>query len=217
MLKLKSILLSVIIFFVASCASIKNGRYVTLIDQTSAEKLSELFHVPAWKIKEANKDKLFKKGEVLFIPSKGGIIANNTRSVASVDYSLMKKSSRFLWPVPSSGRISSNFGHRWGRKHEGIDIPARAGAYILAADDGVVVYSGHELSGYGNITVMSHKDGFFTVYAHASKNMTKKGDKISKGQVIATVGSTGKSTGNHLHFEIRRDSLAFNPAEFYNL
>lgn len=217
MFKFNSIIILLGMVILSSCASIKSGRYVTLVEQTTAEKLSELFHVAAWKIKDANKDKSFKKGDVLFIPSKGGIISNNTRSVASVDYNLMKKSSRFLWPVPSSGKISSSFGHRWGRNHEGIDIPARAGAYILAADDGVVVYSGHELGGYGNITVLSHRDGFFTVYAHASKNYTSKGDKISKGQVIATVGSTGKSTGNHLHFEIRRDSHAFNPAEFYNL
>lgn len=205
----------IVLLLTASCSNMNSGYFVTLKESTTVEKLSELFHVPVWKIKEFNQEKKYNKNETIFIPNKGGIIANNSRSVASIDYATLRKSSRFLWPVPSSSRISSDFGHRWGRKHEGIDIPARGGSYILAADNGVVVYSGRELTGYGNITVLSHKDGFFTVYAHAKENYTKKGDKVAKGQVIATVGNTGRSTGNHLHFEIRRDSLAFDPQKFF--
>lgn len=213
------ILIPLLVLTFFGCGSMNSGKYITLKENSSADKLSELFHVPSWKIKEFNKGKKYKAGESLFIPMRGGIITNHTRSrsIASVDYSKMRASSRFLWPVPSSGTISSTFGHRWGRNHEGIDIAARKGAYILAADSGVVVYSGKELGGYGNITVVSHKDGFFTVYAHASKNYTSKGDKVHRGQVIAAVGSTGRSTGNHLHFEIRRDSKAFDPEKFFKL
>jgi len=195
----------------------RSGRYVTLTKNYSAENLEKLFHVPSWKIKEFNKGRSFKRGTQVFIPTKGGVVASqyNGRSIASVNYKALRSASRFLWPVPSSKRVSSKFGRRWGRKHEGIDIAARRGAHIIAADDGVVVYSGKELGGYGNITVVSHPDGFFTVYAHADKNYTRKGQKVHRGQVIAAVGSTGRSSGNHLHFEVRRDSHAFDPKKFF--
>ena len=96
-----------------------------------------------------------------------------------------------------------------------MDIAARRGAKIVATDSGVVVYADNELGGYGNIIVLAHKDGFFSVYAHNDKNYVSKGQKIHKGQVIGSVGSTGRSTGNHLHFEIRRDSVAYDPRDFF--
>lgn len=196
----------------------RSGRYVTLDKNYSAKSLAKLFDISTWKLQEFNKGKSYSKGSTVFIPYKGGIIANEAsgRSVASINYNALRSSSRFLWPVPSSKRVSSGFGRRWGRKHEGIDIAARRGAHIIAADDGVVVYSGKELGGYGNITVISHSDGFFTVYAHADRNFTSKGQKVHRGQVIAAVGSTGRSTGNHLHFEVRRDSHAFDPKKFFH-
>ena len=205
------------LFFSASCAHLKSGKYVVLTKNYTTKELSKLFNVGEWKLKEMNKGKNFTKGEKIFLPFSFGVLGRNlnSRSVASVNIRELVTSKRFLWPVPSSKKISSHFGHRWGRKHEGMDIPARKGARIVAVDSGVVVYSGRELGGYGNITVIAHKDGFFSVYAHASKNYTRKGQKVSRGQVIAEVGSTGRSTGNHLHFEIRRDSKAFNPYEFY--
>lgn len=197
----------------------KSGRYITLNKNYSSEELAKIFDVPEWKIKEINKGRSFQRGSTVFLPLSLGILANNmnSRAIASIDYKRLKAGSRFMWPVPSSKRVSSHFGHRWGRKHEGMDIPARRGAKIVAADAGVVVYSGRELGGYGNITVISHSDGFFSVYAHADKNYTYKGQKVHKGQVIATVGSTGRSTGNHLHFEIRRNSEAFDPKKFFKL
>lgn len=219
-MKLKMIFLMVAsCVLISSCSSMmKSGRYIKLTESYTSQKLADLFEVPAWKIEEFNKGKKFTAGETIFIPTKGGIIASEYRgrSVASVNYQAMKSESRFLWPVPSSKRVSSKFGKRWGRKHEGIDIAARRGAHIIAADDGVVVYSGKELGGYGNITVISHQGGFFTVYAHADKNYTRQGQSVHRGQVIASVGSTGRSTGNHLHFEIRRDSHAFDPGKFYH-
>lgn len=98
-----------------------------------------------------------------------------------------------------------------GKKHDGIDIPARSGSHILAVNDGVVVYSGNGFGGYGNVLILSHRYGFFSLYAHNKVNYAKKGETVHKGQVIAQVGSTGKSTGPHLHFEIRRDGRALNP------
>lgn len=201
-----------------SCAHLKSGKYIVLTKNYSTKELAGLFNVGEWKLKEMNKHAKFTKGERIFLPFSFGVLGRdlNSRSVASINYEKLVSDKQFLWPVPSSKRVSSHFGHRWGRKHEGMDIAARRGAKIIAVDSGVVVYSGKELGGYGNITVIAHKDGFFSVYAHADKNYTRKGQKVSRGQVIAAVGSTGRSTGNHLHFEIRRDSKAFNPYSFFH-
>ncbi len=125
----------------------------------------------------------------------------------------MRMIGNLMWPVPSSKKVSSNFGHRWGRKHEGIDIPAREGAPILAVQDGVVVYAGNGLGGYGNLIVLGHKNGLFSVYAHAQKVFVRKNDRISQGQMIASVGQTGKASGPHLHFELRQHSRAINPMQ----
>jgi len=216
-MNLKNIITLILVFILGSCAGMRSGRYVKLDKNYSVKKLAKMFEVPDWKIREFNKGKSFNRGSTIFIPFKGGVVASehSGRSIASVNYKALRSASRFLWPVPSSKRVSSGYGKRWGRNHEGIDIAARRGAHIIAADDGVVVYSGKELGGYGNITVVAHSDGFFTVYAHADKNFTRKGQKVHRGQVIAAVGSTGRSTGNHLHFEVRRDSHAFDPKKFF--
>lgn len=205
------------ILTVLSCSTLKNGRYIKLTSNYSAKKLANIFNIPQWQIEEFNKNASFKKGESIFLPYKRGIMINRIegRSISSIDYSRLKSSSRFLWPVPSSKKVSSGFGHRWGRPHEGIDIAARKGTYIVSADSGVVVYSGRK-SGYGNIVVVSHAGGLFTIYAHNHKNYARKGQKVSRGQVIAAVGNTGKSTGDHLHFEVRYDSKAFDPLSFFH-
>ncbi len=206
-----------ILLTILGCSTLKNGRYIKLTANYDAKELANIFNIPQWQIEEFNKNAAFRKGETIFLPYKKGILFNRVegRSISSINYQQLRSSSRFLWPVPSSKRVSSGYGHRWGRPHEGIDIAARKGTYIVSADAGVVVYSGRK-SGYGNITVISHVGGFFTVYAHANKNYTSRGQKVTRGQVIATVGNTGKSTGNHLHFEIRHDSKAFDPLNFFH-
>lgn len=217
-LKLITIIFS--ISLLASCAHMNSGHHIQLTNEDNLESLSKELNVSPLKLQEFNPGKTFKAGEWVFVPLKRGIIANTrgNRSPASFESAneentnLYLASGQFIWPVPSSKRISSNFGHRWGRKHEGIDIAARKGAHFVSAADGVVVYSGRELGGYGNLTVVAHEDGFFTVYGHADKNLTYKGQKVFQGQVIGHVGSTGRSTGNHLHFEIRHNSKALNPA-----
>lgn len=116
--------------------------------------------------------------------------------------------TRFVWPV--KGTILSPFGIRNGRRHDGIDIKAEDGTPIKAADSGETVFSG-QLKGYGNLIIIKHKDRFFTVYAHNSKNLVKKGQKVEKGATIGYVGSTGRATGPHLHFEVREGERARNP------
>lgn len=107
--------------------------------------------------------------------------------------------ARFAWPA--SGPISSAYGPRWGRFHSGIDIAAGAGDPILAARAGVVDLAGW-VGGYGNTVILRHSDGSRTLYAHSSRVLVRPGERVRQGQVIARVGSTGRSTGPHLHFEI---------------
>jgi murein DD-endopeptidase MepM/ murein hydrolase activator NlpD len=110
------------------------------------------------------------------------------------------------WYRPSAAGVVSGFGHRWGRMHEGIDFGARYGANIRAIGDGVVIGAGYlaEESGYGQITLIRHKGGIISAYAHQSKVLVHAGERVKGGEVIGLVGSTGHSTGAHLHFEIRR-------------
>lgn len=114
---------------------------------------------------------------------------------------------------PSRGSITSYFGRRWGRMHEGIDIGAPTGTPIHAADAGRVVYSGW-MSGYGKVIMIDHGNGYRTVYGHASKLYVSQGTRVSKGQLIAAVGSTGRSTGPHLHFEVRKNGVPQNPLKY---
>lgn len=122
----------------------------------------------------------------------------------------------FSWPVPATKKVSSSFGKRAGRHHDGIDIPSSNGSHIIASADGKVTFSGW-MRGYGRIVVIKHSHNFNTVYAHNSKNYAKKGEKVSKGQVIAQVGNSGKSTGPHLHFEIRKSNKVVNPMKFFGV
>lgn len=111
---------------------------------------------------------------------------------------------------PASGPVTSAYGSRWGRLHEGIDIGAPYGAPIVAAAAGTVIYAGW-LGGYGNLVVIDHGGGVATAYAHQSQIAVSVGQVVSRGQTIGYVGSTGYSTGPHVHFEVRVDGRAVDP------
>lgn len=115
--------------------------------------------------------------------------------------------------VPSRGTISSNFGMRWGRMHKGIDIAAPTGTPISAALDGEVIYAGWS-NGYGKLIKISHGGNIETAYAHCSSIDVKVNDKVKQGDVIGKVGSTGNSTGPHLHFEVKVNGEVQNPAPY---
>lgn len=114
----------------------------------------------------------------------------------------------FAWPV--RGRLTSSFGHRRGRPHEGVDLAARSGTPIFASESGRVIHSG-QLGDYGNAVIVKHAGVYRTVYAHASRTLVRKGEFVEKGERIALVGATGRATGPHLHFEIRRRETARDP------
>lgn len=122
----------------------------------------------------------------------------------------------FIWPVPATRKISSFFGKRRGSHHDGIDIPSTTGSHILAAADGKVIFSGW-MRGYGKIIVLKHDKKYNTVYAHNSKNFAKKGERVSRGSVIGKIGNTGRSTGPHLHFEIRKSNQVIDPMKFFEI
>jgi murein DD-endopeptidase MepM/ murein hydrolase activator NlpD len=112
------------------------------------------------------------------------------------------------WPV--AGRVTSEYGYRWGRLHAGIDIAAPSGMPIGAAIAGTVIYSGWQ-SGYGNVVIISHGGGLSTLYGHQSRLGVSLGQVVGQGQIIGYVGSTGHSTGPHVHFETRYGGVARNP------
>jgi murein DD-endopeptidase MepM/ murein hydrolase activator NlpD len=116
-------------------------------------------------------------------------------------------SSGFIWPV--NGVLTSGFGWRWGRMHEGIDIGVGSGTPIRAAAGGTVIYAGW-MGGYGNLTIIDHGNGLATAYAHQSA-FAVGGGAVSQGTVIGYVGTTGNSTGAHLHFEVRVNGSPVNP------
>ena len=200
-------------FILISCSTVKSGHYIQLKENDTIESLSKEFNIPKDKITESNQGKKIAPGEWVFIPLKRGLLAK-VNETQPFDPKIMLKTGDFLWPVPASNTISSGFGNRWGKSHEGIDISARVGSHIVATAEGVVVYEGSEIGGYGNITVIAHRNGFFSVYAHAKSNFTHQGQRVYRGQVIAQIGMTGRTTGPHLHFEIRKNGEAIDPTNF---
>ena len=119
-------------------------------------------------------------------------------------------SSGFIWPT--SGVVTSGFGPRWGRMHEGIDIAAPTGTSVRAVASGTIIYAG-VMGGYGNIVVIDHGNGLSTAYAHLSA-IWAGGGGVSQGQGIGAVGCTGSCTGPHLHFEVRVNGAAVNPMNY---
>ncbi|OQB14559.1 MAG: Murein DD-endopeptidase MepM [Firmicutes bacterium ADurb.Bin193] len=123
-------------------------------------------------------------------------------------------SGKFSRPV--YGTISSRFGNRSRGWHSGLDIAAPTGTPIKAADSGTVIYSGWE-GAYGYLVKINHSNGYVTYYAHCSALLVKSGQKVSKGDTIAKVGNTGRSTGPHCHFEVRKNGTPQNPASYLGL
>jgi len=114
---------------------------------------------------------------------------------------------------PSRGSITSNYGARWGKVHKGIDIAGNIGDPIKAALDGKVIEAYYS-SSYGNVITIEHGNGIQTLYAHCSKLLAKEGQEVKRGDIIAKIGNTGRSTGPHLHFELKVNGSAINPIKY---
>ncbi len=118
----------------------------------------------------------------------------------------------FGWPVKRS-RLTSRFGRRGGHPHEGIDLSAKQGTQIRAAESGKVIHAGW-LGAYGKVVILKHAGDYRSVYAHARRLLVRKGQFVEKAQKIAEVGMTGRTTGPHLHFEIRRKDVPKDPLAY---
>jgi murein DD-endopeptidase MepM/ murein hydrolase activator NlpD len=122
------------------------------------------------------------------------------------------------WPV-IGGWISSHFGYRSdpftgrGAFHAGVDFAAEPGTRVISTGPGVVSFAGYK-SGYGNVVEVTHPTGYLTRYGHNARNLVREGEAVHKNQEIAVIGSTGRSTGTHVHFEVERDGKTQNPMRY---
>lgn len=206
----------------------QDGVFVKIDKNVNMTKFADKYGSTAEAVFFANKLSAKSKlaaGQEIFLP--GGSIASTKDQVQTgkkrTGISRMVKTpstttaQRLGWPV--SGRISSPFGWRrspFGKRrsfHSGLDIRAPKGRQIIAASNGRVVHSGW-MGGYGKTIVIAHPTGISTLYGHCSSLLVSKGAVVRKGQLIARVGSTGRSTGNHLHFEVRRGKSPVNPMRY---
>lgn len=132
-------------------------------------------------------------------------------SVQQPSRAISSRSLSYAWPLV--GTITSAYGWRKSGFHHGLDIAGSKGDPIRAAADGVVIFSGYKPV-YGNMVILKHTDERQTVYAHAQVLKVREGEKVRKGQIIATVGTTGRTTGPHVHFEIREHDKTADPLKF---
>lgn len=156
-------------------------------------------------------NKLYKKVKTVKVADTKSS-TSTSKKVSSTSSKIASLGINFI--TPTNGTITSRFGVRSRDNHKGIDIGAPKGTPIKAAASGTVMYSGNKNDGYGNYIILSHENGVQTYYAHCSELLVAKGENVDQGQVIAKVGSTGISTGNHLHFEVRINGAAQNPQNY---
>jgi lipoprotein NlpD len=151
-------------------------------------------------------------GQRLRIPNARSETPPETLAKVSFVPSSVRRAAQDLelaWPV--RGRLSSKFGRRGRGRHDGIDIPAKKGTPVRAAQAGKVIHSGTGLGDYGKVVILKHEGRYSTVYAHNNRNRVRKGQFVEKGDVIGEVGSTGNASGTHVHFEVRRDREPVDP------
>ena len=164
--------------------------------------------------KEITKTVMKRNGKIVSEESVSEtLIAQPVARIEEVGTLVMSGTGSGIFSRPVSGSITSGFGERWGRVHKGTDFAGSIGDNVKAADSGTVEFAG-AADGFGNLIIIDHKNGFETYYAHLNAIYVSAGEKIKSGQVIGTIGTTGNSTGPHLHFEIRENKEAKNPMDF---
>jgi murein DD-endopeptidase MepM/ murein hydrolase activator NlpD len=183
-----------------------NSTYMSMFDM----ELSKLFAERGLGLQET-----IDKGLLSTAEKAGHPVSRKTEPAEDVKSTQAEEIKSLLPDIPHP-RVSSGYGFRADpfngelKFHHGIDIAAPAGADIHAAAKGTVIFSG-EQKGYGNVVIVDHGNGYRTKYAHNKENLAKEGDEVDYGSVIARVGSTGRSTGSHVHFEVTYEGRAVNP------
>ena len=192
-----------------------SGVYHQVVSGDTVEKLAETYKVPPeaileYELNEFSGDGKLAVGQWLIVP--GGEKPYVPRYVSHytgpIPESAAKGSGNFGWPA--TGYITQNYWHL----HRAIDIGAPLNTPIYASDSGYVVFAGEDSSGYGNLIILNHGNGYTTYYAHLNDFNVVTGDSVAKGEQIGFMGSTGRSTGTHLHFEIRQHDIQRNPIGF---
>lgn len=208
---------------VAGCASSPRKRQSTINPKVHVVRrgetlwrISQRYGTTVMALQRANHisdPTALRAGQRLKIPSRTRVSASTkTGTWTGSNPKGHSPSARLAWPLQA--RVSSGFGKRGGANHDGIDLPAPSGTPIRAAESGRVVHSDSRLAGYGNMIIIKHAGKVSTVYAHNRANLVKVGEFVKKGQVIAEVGRTGRTTAPHLHFEVREDGRARNPLNY---
>lgn len=198
----------------------KKGIYHKVKKGETLWRIAKTYNINLKKLKRKNRItnvRSIKPGTMLFIPG-----AKKTLKVKPFSPSIKKASldrrlpsirkGFFMWPL--KGKLTSRYGIRNKQKHDGIDIAAPKGSPIYAAASGKVIFSGWGPTGYGKMVIIKHNKKLVTVYAHNSKNLVTKNQTVKKGKKIAYVGSTGRASGPHLHFELRVKREPVNPLNY---
>lgn len=204
-------------FQAASYAPRRTAAYVVRPGDT-LYRIAHAYGVSAESLIRANQisdPNALRVGQTLTIPTSGGadrFAYGSAFGFANPWAGVPRGARSFAWPV-AAGTLSSPFGMRHGTMHEGVDIAAPAGTPVRAAGAGTVIYSGR-LRGYGNVVIIQHNGGYSTVYGHNERNFVSHGQRVTRGQEVAEIGSTGRATGPNLHFEVRYRNQAENPLAF---
>jgi len=180
---------------------VQRGETLTILAQRYGTTVYELSSA-----NRINDPRRLNVGQRLLIPGGKRSVGAASRSLKPSRYARLRR--------PVSGSISSGFGPRSSSFHEGVDIVAPRGTAVRAAAPGRVVQSGWSVSGYGNCVILEHEDGMTTLYAHHRVNRVRVGQYVQAGQLIGEVGATGRASGPHLHFEVRRDGRPVDPLDF---
>jgi murein DD-endopeptidase MepM/ murein hydrolase activator NlpD len=201
-----------------------HDTYLSLFDQEIARHMARredlgLTALLQRQLKDADADRQLPGRPDTALPRPS--TALHARRAAAIDaYRQQAGPTDGMFMLPVEGQPTSGYGMRMHpidheeRLHSGMDIAAPTGTPIQAAAAGQVVFSGTQ-AGYGNVVVIQHTEGYSTLYAHNTANLVSVGTTVSQGQPIATVGSTGRSTGSHLHFEVRKDGKRLDPIQFF--
>ena len=226
-------------FDVAATSSQQEGAFHIVGSGETLKHVCDVYGLDFQKVAKINKIMppfALKQGDTIFLPAqallpenkicspsgspseKSCIIKATRQTVA--DAILGKRDPRvpeLKFPVVG-GVLTSPFGYRWGRLHKGLDIAAPIGKPVLACADGRVIFTGSrkKFRRYGNTVLVDHGRGVYTYYAHLSGISVKKSQNVRKGQKIATIGNTGRSTGPHLHLEVRVTNSMYNPLAYFS-
>ncbi len=198
---------------------VKTGVYHVVERHQTLYRICKTYGVDLEKVASMNSisdPSKIETGQRIFIPGAKKVLKVDiyiedvaAESPDMKEEKVVEKRPDFLWPI--RGQLSDSFNDTEANRHMGIDISSPLGTPIKAASGGKVIYSGNTIKGYGNLIILRHSGEFITVYAHNQTNLVEEGVWVEKGQVIGKVGQTGRATGPHLHFEIRKNNRAVNP------